>query len=223
MKLNIYCISYPPYAFRITEIKYIYLTPILHTYTSHSIRRHTLYTSSTQPIRVYAYCVDTHWHAAHYSPPTFDRPRSKRGDSSETNQRWRSSRQKKKNLQLSHSVFKQTNIERLLVTSNITTARKCWQFAVGYSKLKTVVGTGGQSSPGFDQQAASVLWWILNNPPSTRRTHKYVGVNDMMTEYYEISHSSIQSEEILYPTHWDIPAIRRAFELFIDFNRRFFQ
>ena len=126
---------------------------------------------------------------------------------------------KKKNLQLSHSVFKQTNIERLLVTSNITTARKCWQFAVGYSKLKTVVGTGGQSSPGFDQQAASVLWWILNNPPSTRRTHKYVGVNDMMTEYYEISHSSIQSEEILYPTHWDIPAIRRAFELFIDFNR----
>jgi len=44
-----------------------------------------------------------------------------------------------------------------------------------------------------------------------------------MTEYYEISHSSIQSEEILYPTHWDIPAIRRAFELFIDFNRRFFQ
>ena len=43
--------------------------------------------------------------------------------------------------------------------------------------------------------------------------------NDVMTEYYEISHSSIQSKEVLYPTHWDIPAIRRAFELFIDFNR----
>ena len=53
-------ILYPPHTFRITEIKYIYQTPILHTYTSHSIRRHTLYTSSTQPIRVYAYCVDTH-------------------------------------------------------------------------------------------------------------------------------------------------------------------
>ena len=45
--------------------------------------------------------------------------------------------------------------------------------------------------------------------------------NDVMTEYYEISHSSIQSKEVLYPTHWDIPAIRRAFELFIDFNRCF--
>ena len=120
-------------------------------------------------------------------------------------------------------VFKSSHIERLLFTPKITTARMCWQFAVGYSKLKTVVGIGGQSSSGIDQQAPSVLWWILNNPPSTRRTHKYVGVNDMMTEYYEISHSSIQSEEILYPTHWDIPAIRRAFELFIDFNRCLFQ
>ena len=55
---NLLIYVYPPYTF--TEIKYIYLTPILHTYTSHSIRRHTLYTSSTQPIRVYAYCVDTH-------------------------------------------------------------------------------------------------------------------------------------------------------------------
>ena len=88
---------YPPYTF--TEIKYIYLTPILHTYTSHSIRRHTLYTSSTQPIRVYAYGVDTHWHAAHYSPPTFDRPR---------NEATRAKPVKgeevvgKKNLQLSH-------------------------------------------------------------------------------------------------------------------------
>jgi len=143
VKLNIYCISYPPYAFRITEIKYIYLTPILHTYTSHSIRRHTLYTSSTQPIRVYAYCVDTHWHAAHYSPPTFDRPRSKRGDSSETSQRWRSSRQKK-------------------ICSWAT------------------------------QNTNTIL------PQQTNLKH--VGVNDVMTEYYEISHSSIQSEEVLY--HW---------------------
>ena len=61
---NLLIYVYPPYTF--TEIKYIYLTPILHTYTSHSIRRHTLYTSSTQPIRVYAYRVDTHWHAAHF-------------------------------------------------------------------------------------------------------------------------------------------------------------
>ena len=36
-----------------------------------------------------------------------------------------------------------------------------------------------------------------HNPPSTKRTHKHVGVNDVMTEYYEISHSSIQSEEVL--------------------------
>ena len=176
--------------------------------------------SSTYRIRVYAYCVDTQWHAAHYSPPAFDRPRSKSDVSDETRRRRRRSRQKKI-CSWATRVFKKTNIERLLFTSKITTARKCWQCAVGYSKLKTVVGTGGQSSPGCDQQAASVLWWILNNPPSTRRTHKYVGVNDMMTEYYEISHSSIQSEEILYPTHWDIPAIRRAFELFIDFNRCF--
>ena len=162
---NLLIYVYPPYTFRITEIKYIYLTPILHTYTSHSIRRHTLYTSSTQPIRVYAYCVDTHWHAAHYSPPTFDRPRSKRGDSSETSQRWRRSRQKK-------------------ICSWAT------------------------------QNTNTIL------PQQTNLKH--VGVNDVMTEYYEISHSSIQSEEVLYPTHWDIPAIRRAFELFIDFNRCFF-
>ena len=120
--------------------------------------------SSTYPIRVYAYCVDTHWHAAHYSPPTFDRPRSKRGDSSETSQRWRRSRQKK-------------------ICSWAT------------------------------QNTNTIL------PQQTNLKH--VGVNDVMTEYYEISHSSIQSEEVLYPTHWDIPAIRRAFELFIDFNRCF--
>ena len=86
---NLLIYVYPPYTLRITEIKYIYLTPILHTYTSHSIRRHTLYTSSTQPIRVYAYCVDTHWHAAHYSPPAFDRPRSKSDVSDETRRRRR--------------------------------------------------------------------------------------------------------------------------------------
>jgi hypothetical protein len=72
-------ISYPPYTFRITEIKYIDLIPILlrirhiHTYTTQAypIR------SPIYPLCVYAYCVDTHWHAAHYSPPAFDRPRSK--------------------------------------------------------------------------------------------------------------------------------------------------
>ena len=73
----------------IIEIKYIYLTPILHTYTS---RPYVYYVVNPNdpplyPLSVYAYCVDTHWHAAHYSPPTFDRPRSKRGDSSETRQR----------------------------------------------------------------------------------------------------------------------------------------
>ena len=163
------------------------------------LRRHTLYTSSTQPIRVYAYCVGTRWHAAHYSPPAFDRPRTKRGDSSETNQRWRSSRQKKI-CSWATRVFKSLHIERLLFTPKITTARMCWQFAVGYSKLKTVVGTSAQSSHGFDQQAPSVLWWILTQSSLNKRTHKHVGVNDVMIEYYEISHSRLQSEEVLY--HW---------------------
>ena len=165
VKLNIYCISYPPYTFKIIEIKYIYLTPILHTYTS---RPYVYYVGipNIRPPHIYAYCVDTHWHAAHYSPPTCDRPRSKRGDSNETSQRWRRSRQKK-------------------ICSWAT------------------------------QNTNTIL------PQQTNLKH--VGVNDVMTEYYEISHSSIQSEEVLYPTHWDIPAIRRAFELFIDFNRCFFQ
>jgi hypothetical protein len=136
---NLLIYVYPPYTF--TEIKYIYLTPILHTYTSHSIRRHTLYTSSTQPIRVYAYCVDTHWHAAHYSPPTFDRPRSKRGDSSETRQRWRSSRQKKI-CSWATLVFNKLRIERLV--------HPRWSSHAS-----------ARSSHGFNQQASNVLWWIL--------------------------------------------------------------
>ena len=146
--------------------------------------------SSTYPIRVYAYCVDTRWHAAHYSPPAFDRPRSKSDVSDETRRRRRRSRQKKI-CSWATRVFKQTNIERLLFTSKITTARKCWQFGVGYSKLKTVVGTGAQSSHGFDQQAPSVLWWILTQSSLNQRTHKHVGVNEVMIEYYEISHSSV--------------------------------
>ena len=98
----------------IIEIKYIYLTPILHTYTSRPyvyyvvnpitttislkcirlLRRYTL-APPLYPLSVYAYCVDTHWHAAHYSPPAFDRPRSKQGDSNETRRVRRRSRQKK--------------------------------------------------------------------------------------------------------------------------------
>ena len=103
---NLLIYVYPPYTFRITEIKYIYLTPILHTYTSHSIRRHTLYTSSTQPIRVHAYCVGTHWHAAHYSlQPSIalDRNEANRAKPVKGEEVVG-----KKNLQLSHSVFKQT-------------------------------------------------------------------------------------------------------------------
>ena len=133
---------YPPYTFRITEIKYIYLTPILQpNVTSIRIpRRHTLYMSSTHPIRAYAYC-DTHWHAAHYSPPTFDRPRSKRGDSSETNQRWRSGRQKKI-CSWATLVFNKLRIERRV--------HPRWSSHAS-----------ARSSHGFNQQASNVLWWIL--------------------------------------------------------------
>ena len=119
----IYRYVYPPYTFRITEIKYIYLTPILHTYTS---RPYVYYVGIPNicPPHIYAYCVDTHWHAAHYSPPTFDRPRSKQGDSNETRRRRRRSRQKKIAAEpLKYS--NQLHIERLLFTSNITIAHKC--------------------------------------------------------------------------------------------------
>ena len=147
--------------------------------------------SSTYPIRVYAYCVDTHWHAAHYSPPAFDRPRSKQGDSNETRQRRRRSRQKKNICSWTTLVFK-PYIERLLFTSKITTARTCWQFAVGYSKLKTVVGTGAQSSPGFDQQAPIVF--VRNTYTILPQPTEFIGVNDVMIVYYKISHSGWQSK-----------------------------
>jgi hypothetical protein len=128
----------------IIEIKYIYLTPILHTYTSRPyvyyvvnpitttislkcirlLRRYTL-APPLYPLSVYAYCVDTHWHAAHYSPPTFDRPRSKRGDSSETSQRWRSSRQKKKIAAEPLRILTQSSLNKR--TSNTLGLMMWWQ------------------------------------------------------------------------------------------------
>ena len=137
------------------------------------LRRHTLYTSSTQPIRVYAYCVDTHWHAAHYSPPAFDRPRSKQGDSSETNQRWRSSRQKKI-CSWATLVFNKLRIERLV--------HPRWSSH-----------SSARSLHGFNQQASNVLWWILTQSSFHQRTH----ITDVMISYYKPSHSSAQSKAVL--------------------------
>ena len=193
-KLNVYHISYPPYTFRIIEIKYIYLTPILHTYTSrpyvyyvgNPIWSSTISLKCVRPLRRYT------WHAAHYSPPAFDRPRSKPDVSDETRRRRRRSRQKKIAAE-PPKYSNQLHIERLLFTSNITIARKCWQPAVGYSKPKTVIGTGARSSHGFDQQASNVLWWTLTQSSFHQRTH----ITDVMISYYKPSHSSAQSKAVL--------------------------
>ena len=60
----------------------------------------------------------------------------------------------------------------------ITTARKCYLMDLTNRPQCVVMNTN------------TIL------PQQTNLKH--VGVNDVMTEYYEISHSSIQSEEVLY-------------------------
>ena len=99
--------------------------------------------SSTISLKcIYAHCVDTHWHAAHYSPPAFDRPRSKSDVSDESRRRRRRSRQKK--LQLIHPSV-QTNY---IWSTSCLHPRWLWH-------------ASARSSHGFNQQASNVLWWIL--------------------------------------------------------------
>ena len=134
-------------------------------------------------LHISAYCVDTHWHASHYSPPAFDRPRSKQGDTNETRWMRRRSRQKP-NFQLSHPSVHTNYI---------------WSASCLHPRWPS--HASARSSHGFDQRASNVLWWILTQSSLNQRTLINVGVNDAQYAINQVT--LVYSQERYYIVDFD--------------------